>query len=56
MFSSQPLITCLVAEFYNFHAVSFKRDGCYMGEELLEREGRNLGSRIGNKRGMYVLQ
>jgi hypothetical protein len=26
-----------------------------MGEELLEREERNLGSRIGNKQGMYVL-
>jgi len=26
-----------------------------MGEELLERKERNMGSRIGNKRGMYVL-
>jgi len=26
-----------------------------MGEELLKREERNLGSRIENKSGMYVL-
>ncbi|CAD6261373.1 unnamed protein product [Miscanthus lutarioriparius] len=31
--------------------VSFKGDGCYMGEELLKRKERNMGSRIGNKRG-----
>jgi len=45
----------LIAEFCNCHAVAFKRDGYYMGEELLERKERNMGSRIGNKQGMYVL-
>ena len=48
LFNSQQLITCLIAEFCNCHAVSLKGEGCYMGEELLERKGRNLGSRIGH--------